>query len=257
MARDLIGQGGLVAVFDILPQEKGELLVRDSLSADRAWYFETNIADEASVQAACDGVLAAVPKGSLAGLVHCAAASKSRPWTQKMARSIADFKLVVNVNVVGTFIVNALVADAINSQYADQAADLPARVTEERGVIINVASAAATPNARVLTYGVRLRGRLIVDASVLTLVAPPSHHAPQPTKSASRPANPSCALSAPLLTPFPSSSPSSTAAVLGITTAAADYLGPCGIRVNSVSPSVVARCVPPAWVGHALLAHPD
>lgn len=157
MARDLIGQGGLVAVFDILPQAKGELLVRDSLSADRAWYFETNIADEDSVKAACDGVLAAAPKGSLAGLVHCAAASKSRPWTQTMARSISDFKTVVNVNVVGTFIVNAHVADAINSQYPDQAGDLPARVTEERGVIINVASAAATPNARVLTYGVRPR----------------------------------------------------------------------------------------------------
>lgn len=155
MAREIIAQGGYVAVFDILPQEKGELLVRDSLSADRAWYFQTNIADEESVKAACDGTLAAAPKGSLAGLVHCAAASKSRPWTQKMARSIADFKVVVNVNVIGTFIVNAYFADALNSQYPDQAADLPARVTEERGIIINIASAAATPNARVLTYGVR------------------------------------------------------------------------------------------------------
>jgi 3-hydroxyacyl-CoA dehydrogenase len=86
-------------------------------------------------------------------------------------------------------LVDSVIADAINSQYPDEGA-FPKRTTEERGVIINIASAVARPvPARCLTYGV--------------------------TKTA----------------------------VLGITSAMADYLGPSGIRVNSVSPAVVASAL--------------
>lgn len=93
---------------------------------------------------------------------------------------------MLNINVTGTFIVNAHVADAINYPLnhpvsADEHA--PFWTTEEeRGVIINFASAAANPYARVLGYG--------------------------PGKTA----------------------------VIGITKAMADFLGPSGIRVVSISP---------------------
>lgn len=70
-----------------------------------------------------------------------------------MADSIAQFKKMLDVNTFGTFVVNAHVSDAINSQYPDQAEQLPPRVNEERGIIVNYASAAARPYARVLGYG--------------------------------------------------------------------------------------------------------
>jgi NAD(P)-dependent dehydrogenase (short-subunit alcohol dehydrogenase family) len=93
--------------------------------------------------------------------------------------------------VAGTFIVNAHVADAINYPLnhpngPDEHA--PFWTTdEERGVIINFASAAAAPYARVLGYG---PGKL---------------------------------------------------AVVGITKAMADFLGPSGIRVVSISPCKSGR----------------
>lgn len=91
----------------------------------------------------------------------------------------------MHVNTYGTFVVNACVADAINSQYPDDGPFAP-RVKEERGVIINIASVVAKPvPARCLTYG------------------------------------------------------TSKAAVLGLSGALADFLGPFGIRVNTVSPAVV------------------
>jgi 3-hydroxyacyl-CoA dehydrogenase len=87
---------------------------------------------------------------------------------------------------LGTFVIDACVSDAINSQYPDEGPFAP-RVDEERGCIVNIASAVANPvPARCLTYG--------------------------PTKTC----------------------------VLGITTGAADFLGPSGIRVCSLSPSAVA-----------------
>jgi len=64
---------------------------------------------------------------------------------------------MLDINVTGTFIVNAHIADAINKPYnhpdgSDKHA--PFWTTdEERGVIINFASAAANPYARVLSYG--------------------------------------------------------------------------------------------------------
>jgi NAD(P)-dependent dehydrogenase (short-subunit alcohol dehydrogenase family) len=69
-----------------------------------------------------------------------------------MAASIADFRKMLDVNTFGTFVVNAYVADAINAQYPS-GKKLPPRVDAERGIIINFASAAASPYARVLCYG--------------------------------------------------------------------------------------------------------
>lgn len=64
-----------------------------------------------------------------------------------------SFEKVLKVNVYGTFVVNACVADGINSQYPDEGPFAP-RAVEERGILINIASAVAHPvPARCLTYG--------------------------------------------------------------------------------------------------------
>jgi 3-hydroxyacyl-CoA dehydrogenase len=63
------------------------------------------------------------------------------------------FEKVMHVNSTGCFIVDAAIADAINSQYPDDGPFAP-RVKEERGCIVNIASAVAWPvPARCLTYG--------------------------------------------------------------------------------------------------------
>jgi NAD(P)-dependent dehydrogenase (short-subunit alcohol dehydrogenase family) len=78
------------------------------------------------------------------------------PWFVREG-SVVDAVQMLDINVTGTFIVNAHVADAINKQLnhpdgTDNHA--PFWTTdEERGVIINFASAAANPYARVLSYG--------------------------------------------------------------------------------------------------------
>lgn len=110
---------------------------------------------------------------------------------------------MMNVNAVGTFTVNALVADAINSQYPEL--DIfHERVSEERGVIINLSSVVGHGiPARSLTYGVSksrcFASRRLAEHMLISLIG----------------------------------------AVLGITEAAADFLAPSGIRVNSVAPALV------------------
>lgn len=186
VARELSKRGAIVAVFDVLSPEKGNAIVKEYTIDGTVLYFQTDVSEVEQVTSHCNDILEKVPKGSLAGVVHCAAISRKRQWSNKMTDSCADFKEIMKVNIYGTFVIDACVADAINSQYPSEGV-FPPRVTEERGVIVNFASAVANPvPARCLTYG--------------------------PTKTA----------------------------VLGITSGAADFLGPSGIRVVSVSPAVVA-----------------
>jgi 3-hydroxyacyl-CoA dehydrogenase len=56
-------------------------------SKDRAFYFKTDISDEAAVTESCNAALRVIPKGSLFGGVHCAAISRSRQWSNKMTDS--------------------------------------------------------------------------------------------------------------------------------------------------------------------------
>lgn len=57
------------------------------------------------------------------------------------------------MNAYGTFAVDSVIADAINSQYPDEGPFAP-RTTQERGCIVNIASAVAHPvPARCITYG--------------------------------------------------------------------------------------------------------
>lgn len=186
----IIERGGIALLFDVLPTAQGEEKAK-SMHAERAHYFQVDISDMDSVQAACTAALKVIPKGSLAGGVHCAAIAPGRKWSSKLADSVPTFAKVLNVNVYGTFAVDAAIADAINSQYPDvQEETFFPRKDEERGIIINIASAVARPvPARCLTYG-----------------------------------------------------PSKTA-VLGISGAMADFLGPFGIRVCSVSPAVVGSAL--------------
>lgn len=189
-ARMIIERGGYAILFDVLPTSAGEAKAKE-MHDSRALYFQVDISDMASLETACAEALKLLPKGSLAGGVHCAAIAPGRKWSNKLADSVPTFAKVLNVNVYGTFAVDAAIADAINSQYPDvQGETFFPRVEEERGIIVNIASAVAKPvPARCLTYGA--------------------------TKTA----------------------------VLGISGGMADFLGPFGIRVCSVSPAVVGSAL--------------
>jgi len=149
----ILERGGYVVIFDVLSEETGTAKVKTYPHPERAFYFKTDISDYDSVHAATTAAMGVIPKGSLAGGVHCAAIAPGRTWSHQLKDSVSAFAKVLQVNVYGTFVVDACIADAINSQYPDNG-PFAERVKEERGVIINIASAVARPvPARCITYG--------------------------------------------------------------------------------------------------------
>ncbi|RSH77077.1 uncharacterized protein EHS24_003704 [Apiotrichum porosum] len=170
-AKMIIERGGYAVIFDVLDKETGEAKVK-TYHPERAFYFKVDIADYDGVSAATAAALEVIPKGSLAGGVHCAAIAPGRQWSHKLRDSVSTFAKVLNVNVYGTFVVDAVIADAINSQYPDQG-PFGERTTEERGIIINIASAVARPvPARCLTYGASKTAVLGVSSGMSDFLGP-------------------------------------------------------------------------------------
>ena len=95
-------------------------------------FVGTDVTDEAQVQAAVD---AANAEGTLAVVVNCAGiANGIKTAGSKGPFPLGDFQKVINVNLVGTFNVIRLSAQAMLANEPDG---------EERGVIVNTASVAA------------------------------------------------------------------------------------------------------------------
>lgn len=128
-ARYLAEQGAKVTLLD-MDAEKGSAVA----SSINGTFVQTNVANEESVQAAIKAALAAY--GGLHGAVNCAGiAPPSKVLGKKGVHKLDLFAKVINVNLVGTFNVCRLVAEAMSTN--EVAAD------EDRGVLINTASIAA------------------------------------------------------------------------------------------------------------------
>lgn len=131
VARHLAGQGGKVVLAD-MNAAAGRDLAAD-LGAT-VCFVETNVADEGSAQAC---VTAAVERfGVLHGLVNCAGVVIGEKTVGKDGpHALASFKRVIDINLVGSFNMIRLGAEAMsrNTPTADG----------ERGVIVNTASIAA------------------------------------------------------------------------------------------------------------------
>jgi NAD(P)-dependent dehydrogenase (short-subunit alcohol dehydrogenase family) len=130
-ARMVVEAGGSVVVADV-DADRGKR-VADGLG-ERARFVRTDVTDEDSVR---DAVAAAAGTGGgLAVAVSCAGiATAERVLGRQGPHSLARFVTVVQVNLVGTFNVTRLAAEAMagNEPLADG----------ERGVIVNTASVAA------------------------------------------------------------------------------------------------------------------
>ncbi|HAL67711.1 SDR family NAD(P)-dependent oxidoreductase [Pseudomonas fulva] len=101
---------------------------------ERARFSVADISDEAAAQAAVSAALAAF--GSLHGLVNCAGIVGAEKVLGKQGpHGLASFARVINVNLMGSFNLLRLCAEAMAEGEADDGG--------ERGVIINTASVAA------------------------------------------------------------------------------------------------------------------
>lgn len=128
-AEALAREGARVAIWD-MQAEKGEGLAKKIDGV----FCQTNVADEDSVKAALGRTLSSA--GSPRILVNCAGIGVAEKTVGKNgAHVLANFRRVIDVNLVGTFNCIRLVAEAMekNEPFEDG----------ERGVIINTASVAA------------------------------------------------------------------------------------------------------------------
>jgi len=127
-ARMLAREGATVVVADV-QADKGEALARELGGA----YVKCDVTQEADAQAA---VAKAVALGKLMGLVNCAGIAIAIKTVGKDgAHALAQFTRVININLVGSFNMIRLAAEAMCKNAPEPSG--------ERGVLISTASVAA------------------------------------------------------------------------------------------------------------------
>ncbi len=129
--RALHGAGANVVIVD-LNAGQGEALA--AALGERAAFARTDVSAEADARAAVD--LAVSRFGGLQGLVNCAGIGNAgKVLGKEGAQPLADFERSIRINLIGTFNMIRLAAEAM-SKGVPQA-------DGERGVIVNTASVAA------------------------------------------------------------------------------------------------------------------
>ncbi len=134
--KQLVAKGAKVAIFD-LNRTQADLVALELGANVRA--YTVNVSDEVSVKTAIDQVIQDF--GGLHIAVNCAGVgSASRTVGKNGAHSLELFTKVITINLIGTFNVARLAAEAMQHNQADST---PENTDYERGVIINTASVAA------------------------------------------------------------------------------------------------------------------
>ncbi len=127
-ARMLAAAGGKVVIAD-LQVEKGQA-VADAIGGA---FMRCDVSQEADAQAV---VQQACSMGKLMGLVNCAGVGPAEKTVGKTGpHSLAMFSRVVQINLIGTFNMLRLAADAMSRNTPE--------ASGERGVVVNTASVAA------------------------------------------------------------------------------------------------------------------
>lgn len=126
-ARMITANGGKVVIADV-QVEAGQKLASEL----NATFVKCDVTQEADGQAV---VAAATAAGTLRGLINCAGVAPAvKTIGKEGAHPLELFQRVVNINLVGTFNMARLAAEAMSKTDAIQ---------DERGIIINTASVAA------------------------------------------------------------------------------------------------------------------
>jgi NAD(P)-dependent dehydrogenase (short-subunit alcohol dehydrogenase family) len=126
--RMLAGQGAKVVIAD-LQVEKGQALAAEVGGV----FVKCDVSQESDAQTA---VAAATSAGKLMGLVNCAGIAPAIKTVGKDgAHPLANFSKTISVNLIGTFNMIRLAADAMCKNMPEP--------TGERGVMISTASVAA------------------------------------------------------------------------------------------------------------------
>jgi NAD(P)-dependent dehydrogenase (short-subunit alcohol dehydrogenase family) len=123
--------GGKAVIADV-NQTAGEALAAEL--GNNARFVYTDVTDEASAQAAVNVAMSAF--GALHGLANCAGVAPAEKVVgRESPHKLDSFVKTVQINLVGTFNLIRLVAQAMSAQQPNAAG--------ERGVIVNTASVAA------------------------------------------------------------------------------------------------------------------
>jgi NAD(P)-dependent dehydrogenase (short-subunit alcohol dehydrogenase family) len=127
-ARMLVAAGGKVVIADV-QADAGTALATEL----KGQFVRCDVTSEADGKAVVDAALA---MGTLRGLVNCAGVAPAVKTVGKEGPHPLDvFQRTININLVGTFNMSRLAAEAMGKQEALEYG--------ERGVIINTASVAA------------------------------------------------------------------------------------------------------------------
>lgn len=130
-AQLLVEQGAQVVIAD-LNQTSGEQTAGEL--GEQAVFHQTDVTDEASVQSALTATIQRF--GALHGAISCAGIGLAeRTLSKRGVHSLASFTKTIQINLIGTFNVLRLAAEAM--------ANNEPGASGERGVIINTASVAA------------------------------------------------------------------------------------------------------------------
>lgn len=130
-ARALAAAGANIVILD-LNAERGQILAQEL--GPNARFAPGSVSDEAAVQAAIDRAQAEF--GGLGAAVNCAGiATPGRVLGRSGPLPLAEFRKVVEINLIGTFNVLRLAAAAMQANEPDE--------NGQRGVIVNTASIAA------------------------------------------------------------------------------------------------------------------
>ncbi len=129
--RRLVANGGRVVIADL--NELAGRALADELG-ERTVFTKVNVTSDRDAAAAVE--LAREEFGSLQGVVNCAGiATGERVVGKEGAHSLENFARVIQVNLIGSFNLLRLAADAMAKQAPN--------AEGERGIIINTASVAA------------------------------------------------------------------------------------------------------------------
>ncbi|HEX4906259.1 MAG TPA: SDR family oxidoreductase [Acidimicrobiales bacterium] len=129
-AERLHGLGANIAIVD-LPTSAGAEVAEELKGS----FHECNVMDEANVESAIGAAIAALGGKVHIGINTAGGGIAKRTLTKEGPHPLEDFRRIIELNLISTFNVARLLADAMSKNEPDE--------DGERGVIINTASIAA------------------------------------------------------------------------------------------------------------------